>query len=257
MKNLLVAALTILTSITFSFAQSEEANIKKAIENFKKIQEWIKTDDAESLSNHIVYPFKRNEDSPSISDATAFKQYYSTLFDAKMKEKFMNMTFEKWRFLSQNNGNIGFELGQVWLTPNGKIQSIHFISNKEKASIESKEETIKSQIHSDVSSWKENLAYIENHKFIIRVEYLGDYQYRYVSWSKPKTISDKPDLILVRDYVKDVKSNGNTHYSFTNGIWTYRVNNVVYSSSDTIYGWSISILKNGKKAAQYKCEEVK
>ena len=240
----------------FNSYGQDEANVEKATETFKKIQKWVANDDVEALSRNVSYPFKRFDRLPALKNANEFKAYYSTLFDEEMKANFANVEFEDWKIVTHYTGSVGFELGKIWVNANDKLQSINYQSVAEIKKNKELVNSLLSKIHPSVSTWEENLTYLQSTKFIIRVDYLGDGKYRYASWSKPKSISDKPDLVLVREDVEERSSSGGVDYSFQNGIWTYRVSDVKIGNDDTVFGWSLNILKNGDEVAQYKCEKV-
>jgi len=77
------------------------------------------------------------------------------------------------------------------------IQKEIELSEKEKQ-LESDTKKLKTQetiieLNTEV---KNNVIHSENNKFVIKVDNLKNGDLRYISWNKPNTVSDEPDLIL-------------------------------------------------------------
>lgn len=115
-----------------------------------------------------------------------------------------------------------FSNGKLWLDSNGKIKAINYHTAKEKAFEQSLIEKQRQTLHSSISDYKKAILEWKTAKFHIRIDDLGDYNYRYTSWSINKKTNDKPDLVLFNGEMAFEGSGGNHHYSFTNGKYTYR-----------------------------------
>lgn len=243
-------------AFTNALTAQDEVNYDFAIKNMKKIQAWVATDDAVSLSNHVDYPLKRFGELGSIKDAKSFQEYYSTIFDEGVKESIANISFEKSQIYSHYTGAFGFDNGGIWLNSDGKIYTINYKSETEKKLNEKVTAELKNKFHPSVNEFESNVAYIQNEKFIIRVDYTGDRNFRYASWSKPKTISKKPDLVLEAVDAQSFSSSGGHVSEFKNGVWTYEVERSYIGGEDTLPGWYLRVYKNNKVVVTYKMEEV-
>ena len=75
---------------------------------------------------------------------------------------------------------------------------------------------IKNLVWSDLKNFKVLKLYMRTSKFKVWVDQMEDGSFRYASWSKSKTIDEKPDLILKNGEVTYEGSGGNHWYTFTN-----------------------------------------
>lgn len=256
MKHLILLTLTVFT-IFNSYGQ-EEIDIDKATKAFKNIQKWVANDNIDALSRNIAYPFERFDRLPALQNVNEFKAYYSTLFDKEMKTIFENVDFDNDNIITHYTGSVGFESGNIWINSSDKLQSIHYQSVTEIKKNEFLLNDLRANIHSSVSDWKSNEAYIQSENMIVRVDYLGGSIYRYASWKKTKTILNKPDLVLVSndESVANYDESGNIHFVFKNGMRTYNVDYIAVDEEKSIYNWSVSIFENEDDVKVYECEEV-
>jgi len=72
---------------------------------------------------------------------------------------------------------------------------------------------------------KSNIIHCENEKFIIKVDNLKNGDIRYISWDKPKSISDQPNMVLYNGKVEQQGTGGGYHYVFKSGEWNYIIEN--------------------------------
>ena len=80
---------------------------------------------------------------------------------------------------------------------------------------------------------KENIIHAENSKFIIKVDELKDGTIRYTSWNKPKTITERPSLVLYNGAVEQqTKYGSGFDYRFQNGEYLYVIENNAVTTSD-------------------------
>ena len=81
-----------------------------------------------------------------------------------------------------------------------EFQSTHtvleepYISEKNKENIDI--ERLRNIIWKDLKNFKSFKVYMQTSKFKVWIDQMEDGSYRYASWSKSKTIDQKPDLIL-------------------------------------------------------------
>lgn len=61
---------------------------------------------------------------------------------------------------------------------------------------------------------KQNLIRCENDKYLIRVDRLTNDDYRYLSWNKPKTETDMPDMVLKGPEIERQGTGGGYVYTF-------------------------------------------
>lgn len=70
-----------------------------------------------------------------------------------------------------------------------------------------------------------NLIHCENDVFVVRVDRLKSNDVRYMAWNKPKSSTEKADLILLDGKIEKQGSDGGYHFIFTNGDFTYTIEN--------------------------------
>ena len=74
-------------------------------------------------------------------------------------------------------------------------------------------------LHPSMSQYIELVRYVTTRDYIGRVDRLTGNRLRYASWKKPKSISDKPDLIIVKPEDPDDYDN----LAFRNGPYEYQI----------------------------------
>lgn len=102
-----------------------------------------------------------------------------------------------------------------------------------------------------------NWIYAENEKFIIKVDELSDGTIRYSSWSKPKEITETPDLTLTDGEVIRNGTGGGYDYIFKNNYWTYKVLDIWMAEQDEGMGIFLSLHENGEQKLRTKLSDLK
>ena len=83
-------------------------------------------------------------------------------------------------------------------------------------------EKLRATVWNELSDFKKHKVYMQTKKFKVWIDQMQDGSYRYASWDKSKTISEKPDLILKGGTVDYQGSGGNHMYVFSNADYTYK-----------------------------------
>ena len=116
------------------------------------------------------------------------------------------------------------------------------ISEKNKENIDI--ERLRNIIWKDLENFKSFKVYMQTSKFNVWVDQMEDGSYRYASWSKSKTIDQKPDLILKNGEVTFEGSARNHWYTFKNVDTKYICDiNVLGKTNDDAF----LIVKQGEK----------
>ncbi|MDR1848027.1 MAG: hypothetical protein LBR17_07945 [Bacteroidales bacterium] len=81
-------------------------------------------------------------------------------------------------------------------------------------------------LHPSIRKFDKLVNIFTTNKYTIRIDYMGNDKYRYVSWNKGKSMGDKPDLVIengLKEYeIKDKYDNIETcRYSFINAGYKY------------------------------------
>ncbi|WP_420601799.1 hypothetical protein [Flagellimonas sp.] len=102
------------------------------------------------------------------------------------------------------------------------------------------------------SDVKQNLVLCHNFKFTIRIDQLHNGELRYACWAKPKTIMEKPDLILLDGYVQDNVNQDRFEYYFTNGEYTYIIEKIISGEYDRTVHIFLEILDKHNENSAWK-----
>jgi hypothetical protein len=211
----------IILVLTIVFASNSFAVDKKENDYIFPIIGAFKSQNKNTISTLISYPLKRKLPIPFIKNKTELINRFDEVFDKELIDLISNSDVNKdWRQMGWR-GTM-FSNGKLWLDSNGKINAINYHTAKEKAFEQSLIEKQKQTLHSSISDYKKPILEWKTAKFHIRIDDLGDYNYRYTSWSINKKTNVKPDLVLFNGKMAFDGSGGNHHYSFTNGKYTYR-----------------------------------
>ena len=212
--------------------------IKKFIDN-------VKNDRKEVVAEAIKYPLRRENPIPSIKNKTEFVKRYDEIFDTKLKTEISQSNPAKdwsevgWRGIMLNQGTL-------WMDTDGKVFSIIYqskVENDIKSKLIASE---KSKLHPSITKFKEPQIIIETSKFRVRIDDLGNDNYRYASWSVKQLMSEKPDLIITNGKWFHDGTGGNNHYDFKKGNFLYQCYITVLGTKDSAPA-SLTIYQNGRE----------
>jgi len=201
----------------FVNAQDLKPEYQKFISKF--ISE-VKSGDKEAISKRIKFPLKRETPIPSVKNKADFIKRYNQIFDAVLIGKITKSNPAKdwsemgWRGIMLNEGDL-------WVDTDGKITAINYQSKAEEQLKNSLIANQKKTVNSSLSKFKEPVAILETSKFRIRIDDLGNNNFRYASWSIKNKMTDKPDLIIENGVFIADGSGGNHHYEFKKGDFRY------------------------------------
>ena len=246
LRNILILVCFNSTS-AYSLEQRHQEIVKPIIEAFN-------SKDKEVIANLFIYPFGREYPIPSINDKTEMVLRFNEVFDAKLTKMIVDSDIEKdWSAMGWRG--IMLSRGVLWLDETGKIFSINYQSDAEK---EIKSLLIAKQkitLHSSVSVYKKPILEWKTNKFRIRIDDLGDYNYRYSAWSVEKTSRDKPDIVLEKGEISFDGSGGNHSYTFMNGKYKYLCYVAVLGNSESSLG-SLEVFRGDELILSERVLEV-
>jgi hypothetical protein len=202
-------------------AQDPETGLRMG----KKILNLISQDNSSELAKYIVYPLKRPNPIPDIKNEKEFVAYYPILFDAKFKKLIPKFTQKEVLVRNGLFGMVGDVFhGEIWYDES-VIVSINYFSDKEISLEKSLTKKIQSVIHPSVKQWESNVFVGKSKNLLVRVDRLSNGGLRYVSWSKGKPISQKPDLVILQGEEVHEGTMGSTFWTFSNNNWRYTIYN--------------------------------
>lgn len=237
----------------FVSAQTVKPEYQKCIRSFI---DTLKTGKKEAIAEMVAYPLKREYPIPDIADKSDFIKRYDEIFDTTLKTEITNSDPAKdwsdmgWRGMMLNQGII-------WMDFDGRLSSINYQSKTE---VDLKKKLIaaqKKELDSSIAFFQKPICVLETDKFRIRIDNLGNENYRYVSWPIGKTMSEKPDLIIYRGNFVVEGSGGNHQYEFKKENYTYECAFIVAGEKNsppaklTIYqGDKVILSENAKIIAK-------
>lgn len=227
----------------------EKAEIKqeeledKEIERIKALITLFKKKDIDGISNKISYPLFRQYPIPHIKDKEEFKKRFSEVFDQILIDKIANSQISEWSEVGWRG--IMFENGDLWMDTDGIITSINYQSGYEKNLMTSLIAKEKGDLHTSLKTFKSPIYKIKTKIYLIRIDELSDYNYRYAAWKVNEKETSKPDLVINNGQIEYEGSGGNHVITFVNGIYTYKVyRNVI--GTDTSPDITLEVKENGK-----------
>ncbi|HDN9024618.1 TPA: hypothetical protein P2I06_002189 [Aeromonas veronii] len=176
--------------------------------------------DHQALANQMKYPFKQEYPIPAIKTPAEMMTRFGEVFDdAILTNIAISRVGQDWQTMGWRGIMLGS--GEVWMDFDGKVIGINHQTAqaaKLKAELIARQ---KSGLHPSVREYKSPELMWQTEKFTIRIDELDDGHYRYASWTKGKTLADKPDLVLKNGTVRVEGSGGNHTYLFTSGPYRY------------------------------------
>ncbi|WP_264552891.1 hypothetical protein [Flavobacterium sp. N2038] len=212
-----------------SFCQDLKPEYKKIIETFINN---VKTDNKEALGEMISYPLKREYPIPAISDKADFIKRYPEVFDVTLKNEIVksdplkNWSDMGWRGLMLDQGNI-------WLDIDGKLIAVNYQSKFENELKNRLNADQKKKLDPSIAFFQSPICVLETSKFKIRIDNLGNNNYRYASWSIKKEMTEKPDLVINGGELVVEGSGGNHQYEFKKDKYLYECSIIVLGEKNS------------------------
>ncbi len=220
-------------------------DLKPAYQKFvKSFISSVKSNNKEGVAAFISFPLGREYPIPVVKNKADFIKRYDQIFDATLKSEIIKSNPAKdWAEMGWRGIMLG--QGDIWMDTNGKIITINYQS---KAETDLKNKLIageKGKVHSSIAAFKAPVYVLETSKFRIRIDDLGNDNYRYASWPIKKPMSEKPDLVITNGKWISDGSGGNSHYEFKKDSYLYSCYIIVIGTSDSPPAQLI-ISQNGK-----------
>ena len=229
MKRVHLFLIVILFLGSFVSAQNVKPQYQQCIQS---VIDSVKSGRKEAVAELVAYPLKREYPIPDIVDKSDFIKRYDEIFDTALLNEITKSNPAKnwsdmgWRGMMLNQGS-------VWMDYDGRLTSINYQSQKE---MDLKKKLIaaqKKELDSSIAFFQKPICILETDKFRIRIDNLGNENYRYVSWPISKAMSEKPDLIIYRGNFVVEGSGGNHQYEFKKDSYTYECAFIVLGEKNT------------------------
>lgn len=228
MKKIHFIILLTLSLTTFGQDKLSRENIK----SINQFVQFIRLNQKEQLADKVNYPIERQYPLPAIKNSLEFIKRYDELFDSNIISKLVNSNVKNdWSAVGWRG--IMFLNGDFWLDYDGNLISVNyqteFEKNKLKRLITSEKQTLNKQ----VQNFKKPIHLLETTKFKIRIDDLGNENYRYSAWPKNANMKTNPSLIISNGKARFDGSGGNHSYFFSNNEYTYEIAIIVMGEADS------------------------
>jgi len=224
-----------------SFSQDLKPEYQKFIKSFIAN---VKSNNKEGVAAFISFPLGRDYPIPNVKNKADFVKRYDQIFDATLKNEIIKSNPAKdwsevgWRGIMLNQGTL-------WIDTDGKIISINYQSQAEKNLSNKLIAAEKTKLHPSIAKFKAPEYILETSKFRIRIDDLGNDNYRYASWSVKQKMSEKPDLVIINGKWIPDGSGGNSYFDFKKGDYLYRCYIIVLGTNDSPPA-TLTIYQNNK-----------
>jgi len=226
------------TANTFALEQKYHESVLPVITAFK-------TQDRAAIAAHIRYPLKRRYPLPDIKNEAEFINRFDEVFDeelvAVIASSNINTDWDSvgWRGIMLNNG-------VMWIDTDGKVIAVNTQNTTEQAHSEKLIAQDKQSLHSSIKTFQKPILDWKTANYRVRIDDLGDGNFRYASWSIDKNPSDKPDIVLINGDITFEGSGGNHHYTFKNGRYSYVLHVTIIGCDTSSLGW-LEVYKDDKQ----------
>jgi len=252
MKKPFLAFLLIgMISLAYAQDQTLDKKYRPVVTNFVNA---VKSGNIDKLSSKIKYPLNRTYPIPPIKNKQEFVKRYKEVFDDNLTKKIINAKVATdwkdvgWRGIMLLNG-------ELWLDTDGKLIAVNHQSR-----LEAKEQARlinidKSGLHPSISNFAQPVLVFETAQYRIRIDDLGNNNYRYAAWPVKSKMSDKPKLILTNGKFKPDGSGGNHNYQFKSGDYLYTCFIIVIGEKDAPPA-QLVISKAGKEILSQPAKKI-
>ncbi|TPG44704.1 hypothetical protein [Flavobacterium pectinovorum] len=242
MKNRILYFAVLIFCGQLTFSQDLKPEYQKFIKNFIAN---VKSNNKEGVAAFISFPLGREYPIPAVKNKADFIKRYDQIFDNTLKNEIIKSNPVKdwsevgWRGIMLNQGTL-------WIDTDGKLLTINYQSQYEKDLKNKLIASEKGKLHPSIAKFKAPEYILETSKFRIRIDDLGNDNYRYASWSIKKSMSDKPDLVITNGKWISDGSGGNSHFDFKKDVYLYQCYIIVLGTSESPPA-SLTISQNGKE----------
>ncbi len=240
MRRLIVIILFLLSNHNL-FSQDTSKEDQKIIIDF--IND-VKNSDKNNLCNSISFPFKRLYPIPDIYNEREFLTRYKEIFDDSLTKMILTSNPAKdWSAVGWRG--IMLYSGELWLDYDGRLIGINYQSEFEKEEYKRLVKIDKSSLDESIRKFESPICILETGKHRIRIDDLGNDNYRYASWPIKSKIVDKPELVIENGILEFEGSGGNRVYTFKNADYIYRCSIIVIGETNSPPA-ELEILKGDK-----------
>ncbi|HSI08926.1 MAG: hypothetical protein ACAH89_07580 [Rariglobus sp.] len=197
----------------------------------KALQETVqafRAGDVSVIAKHIQFPLARQYPLPSVETPEEFAQRYTDIFDASLLKLITASVAEKdWDLV----GWRGYMLdrGTVWAEIDGRITGINYETKKARELRLKLIEVDRRRLHHSLIRFNDPVLKWDTLSFRLRIDDLGDANYRLALWRSDQHPQSKPALSITAGKFEREGSGGDHTY-------TFHLNDVTYRCDVTVLG---------------------
>lgn len=186
--------------------------------------------DTIGIIQRVRYPLHRSYPIPYVATQSALRKHFAALFDDSLVALIARSTPEQWSEVGCRG--IMLDNGLIWIDDEGFITAVNYQSNLEKQMEAQLIAQQKAHLHSSIKSLERPVYRIQTKHYFIRIDKLGEGQYRYASWKSGNAESCRPAMVLSAGTMVIQGSGGNHSFTFTNGNYSYTVYRNIIGEDD-------------------------
>ena len=216
----------------------------------RKFINYVKRNQRDKLAGMVRYPLYRDYPLPVIADKTDFLKRFDEVFDAKLVKAISGSgILTDWERVGWSG--IMFQNGDVWVDYDGSLMAVNYQSAAEKERREKLVSEDRAALHRSLKTYQAPVCVLETAKYRVRVDKLGEGNYRYASWPVKSKMSDAPELVIENGKLDFDGSGGNHTYQFKNAGYTYNCYVIIMGTKDSPPAM-LTILKGDKTVLAQK-----
>lgn len=214
----------------------------------------IRLENKKKLARKISFPLYREYPIPSIKNSKDFLLRYHEVFDDKLTNMIVNSKpANDWSTVGWRG--IMLSHGMIWLDYDGKLIAVNYQSKYEERKKSELIRLDKSRLHESVKDFEKPVKILETAKYRLRIDMLGEGNYRYASWPLKSNMRDKPEVVIKNGkYIPD-GTGGNHSFEFQNGEFKYVCEIIVMSHIRSAPAY-LKIYKGSKEILSQKATIV-
>ena len=228
MRRPIVTILLLLSSHSLFSQEMDKENLKIVTDFIND----IRNSNKDNVCKSISFPFEREYPIPDINNSQEFLKRYNEIFDDSLTKMILNSDPVKdWGAVGYRG--IMFNDGTLWLDYDGGLMTVNYQSKFEKDEYDRLVKIEKNSLHKSINKFDRPICILETSNYKIRIDDLGNGNYRYASWHLKSETSDKPDLVIQNGKLEFKGSGGNEDYIFKNAEYIYRCSIIVMGEDNS------------------------